>query len=112
MASRVVTQLISDLSGDEIEDGGGETIEFSYRGASYSIDLTTDEAANFDAAMASYLEHATRVGGRRRSSQGSQTTTTTSDAKAIREWAQAHGIDVPARGRIPSSVREQYAAAN
>ena len=52
MAQRVITQLVSDLSGDEIVDGKGETIEFSYRGASYTIDLTEKEAAAFDKAVA------------------------------------------------------------
>lgn len=59
MAQRVITQLISDLSGEDIADGKGETIEFSYRGSSYSIDLTDKEAAGFDKAIAMYLEHAT-----------------------------------------------------
>lgn len=30
------------------------------------------------------------------------------DAKAIRKWAESHGIDVPSRGRLPASVVEQY----
>ncbi len=51
MARRVTTQLVSDLSGNEIKDGEGETIEFSYRGASYRIDLSAREAA-FDKSIA------------------------------------------------------------
>ena len=38
MAQRTQVILISDLSGDEIKDGG-ESISFSYRGADYTIDL-------------------------------------------------------------------------
>ena len=30
---------------------------------------------------------------------------------AIREWAAASGIEVPARGRLPQKVLDQYAAA-
>ena len=30
----------------------------------------------------------------------------------IRAWAHDHGLDVPARGRIPAAVREAYAAAH
>lgn len=113
MASRVVTQLISDLSGTEIEDGGGETVQFAYRGTDYVIDLTTDEAAQFDAAMASWLEHATQQGrGRRPSGGGRSRSAGASDAKAVREWAREQGLDVPARGRIPAEVRAQYGAAN
>ena len=110
MAQRVITQLISDLSGDEIADGKGETIEFAYRGASYSIDVTEKEAAGFDQAIAVYLEHATKAGGRRRSaSAGSKGDVS---AKEVRVWAKAQGIDVPERGRIPGDIVERYKAAN
>jgi hypothetical protein len=104
MAQRVITQLVSDLSGDEIAAGKGESIEFSYRGASYSIDLTDKEAAGFDKAIALYLEHATKTGGRRRSagSKGDYS------AKDVRVWAKGQGIDVPERGRIPGEILEQY----
>jgi Lsr2 len=64
MARSVITQLVSGLSGDEIAAGAGEAIEFSYRGASYSIDLTDKEAAGFDKAIALSLKHATKTGGR------------------------------------------------
>jgi hypothetical protein len=110
MAQRVITQLVSDLSGDEIADGKGETIEFSYRGASYSIDLTDKEASGFDKSIALYLEHATKTGGRRRStSAGSKSDYS---AKDVRVWAKAQGIDVPERGRIPGDIVERYKAAN
>lgn len=111
MASRVITQLISDLSGDEIGEGAGETIEFAYRGTSYTIDLTAKEAAAFDKSIAMYLEHATKSAGGRRSSAATKAAGK-GDAKAIREWAQAQGLDVPSRGRIPAEVRAQYEAAN
>lgn len=110
MASRVVTQLVSDLSGYEIPEGGGESIGFAYRGTSYTIDLTSNEAAEFDAAMKQYLDHGARQG--KTSGASRAVRPNNSDAKAIREWADRNGIDVPARGRIPSSVREQYNAAN
>lgn len=114
MASRVVTQLISDVSGEEITDGDGETVVFAYRGTSYTIDLTTQEAADFDAAMNTWIEHATVQGRGRRngSTTGGTRSTKTSDARAIRDWAREQGLDVPARGRIPAEVRAQYEAAN
>ncbi|MFJ1653513.1 histone-like nucleoid-structuring protein Lsr2 [Streptomyces sp. NPDC088337] len=33
------------------------------------------------------------------------------DAKTVRAWAAENGVDVPARGKIPDSVYEQYQAA-
>lgn len=45
VAQRVNTQLVSDLSGDEIAEGAGRTVEFSVSGMEYSFDLTDKEAA-------------------------------------------------------------------
>jgi hypothetical protein len=101
VASRVVTQLISDLSGDEIPDGKGETIEFAYRGTPYKIDLTNKEAAGFDKALAMYIEHATSVATRR---SAAASRTGRPDAKTVRTWAKANGLSVPDRGRIPADI--------
>jgi hypothetical protein len=109
VAQRVVTQLISDLTGDEITAGKGQNIEFSYRGASYSIDLTDKEAAGFDKAIAMYIDHATKVGGRRRPSASSSKGY---NPKDVREWAKSQGIEVPQRGRIPADVVTQYQRAS
>ncbi|MCR1785881.1 Lsr2 family protein [Nocardioides carbamazepini] len=108
MAQRVVTQLISDLSGEEIKTGKGESIEFAYRGIAYRIDLTNKEAAGFDKAIATYLQQATKTSGRRKVTSASSKNGYV--AKDVRAWAVAHGIDVPGRGRIPAGVLEAYDA--
>lgn len=113
MASRVVTQLISDLSGAEISEGEGEAVDFSYRGTHYTIDLTASEAADFDEAMSLYLQNATRCGrGNSSSASAPRARRGAGDAKAVREWAREQGIDVPQRGRIPAEVRSQYDASH
>lgn len=111
MATRTITQLVSDLSGDDIAEGNGETVDFSYRGVEYSIDLTGKEAAGFDKSIAMYIEHATRVGGRRRSS-GSSSRSNKSDLDAIRTWARENGHKVSDRGRISQAVKDAYEAAH
>jgi len=110
VAQKVQTVLISDLTGDEIKNGG-ESIDFAYKGVSYSIDLTDKEAAGFDKAIGMYLEHAQRTGGRVSRSRGSSSLTRSYDPKAVKAWAAANNIDVPARGRIPGAILEQYRAA-
>lgn len=107
MVQRVSTILISDLTDKECTDGG-ETIEFAYRGVSYSIDLTSKEAQKFDDVMFPYLDSARRLGKRRGSRRPA--TESTVDSKAVRAWAQANGLDVPARGRIPNAVIDQFRA--
>jgi len=112
MASRVLVQLVSDLSGDEIADGDGETIDFGYRGLNYRIDLTSEESAAFDDVMATYLTHATKRAGGRTVKRPPNSNTASGDAKAIRAWAKEQGITVPDRGRIPADVRTKYEASS
>jgi hypothetical protein len=108
MASRIITQLISDLSGKEINDGKGETVDFAYRGSAYTIDVTADEAAAFDETLAPYIERATKKGNARRATRSAAR----SDAKAVRAWAKDRGLAIPDRGRIPADIRAQFEAAH
>jgi hypothetical protein len=40
-----------------------QTVQFSYEGVAYTVDLSEDDARQFDEAMATYLAVARRVGG-------------------------------------------------
>jgi len=107
MAQRVQVVLTDDIDGTE----GVETVGFSYSGIDYELDLSAKNAKKFHDNLQFYADHARRVGGRRRAGGGTKTTRLSSDNATIRAWAKANGIDVPARGRISSSVREQFEAA-
>ena len=120
MAQRTIVQLVSDLSGDEMQAGEGRTVEFSVDGTSYTIDLTDKEAAGFDKALAMYVEHATKTGGgspaagRKRTGSGARSGSGRSkdELANIRAWAQANGHQVSERGRIKQDVLDAYHAAN
>ena len=123
MAQRTIVQLVSDLSGDEMQAGEGRTVEFSVDGTSYTIDLTDKEAAGFDKALAMYVEHATKTSGgstsgRKRSSSGGSSGARSGSGRSkdelanIRAWAQANGHQVSERGRIKQDVLDAYHAAN
>jgi hypothetical protein len=108
MAQRVQVVLTDDIDGSE----GTETVSFSYDGADYELDLSAKNAKKFHDNMQFYADHGRRVGGRARRSTGAgKTTKVSSDNATIRAWARANGIEVPARGRISRSVREQFEAA-
>src|ERR1700712_3892003 len=98
MASVIITRLVSDLSGDEIAEGAGESVDFAYRGVSYSIDLTNKEAEDFDKVIGKFLDNATKKGGRRRTAAVGKGDYS---AKEVRTWAKSRQIAVPDRGRIP-----------
>lgn len=112
MAVKVIRQLVSDLSGEEIANGG-KTVQFSLDNQAYSIDLTDAEATKLKDALKPYIKVATKVtgrGGSRRSAGGSGRSSEELDA--IRQWANANGHEVAARGRIKSTIIEAYDKAN
>ncbi len=111
MAQRVLTLLVSDLSGEEL-GGGGETVTFTYRGVDYEIDVSPDESAEFDQVMAKYVQHGRRVGGRRQTRAGKTPGQGKGELDVIRAWARENGHQVSDRGRISKRVREAYAAAH
>ena len=113
MAQRVNVELIDDLD----ESPAAETVSFALDGVSYEIDLSEANAAKLRDALALYLGHARRTGGRRggsRSGGGSAPAAKTngSNAADIRAWARENGFDVSERGRVSAEVRSAYAAAH
>ena len=109
MAQKVLIQLTDDLDDKPIADGKGGTVTFAVDGTTYEIDLSNKNADTFRGVFQDYIAAGRKVSG----SRGRRSATTKeSDAKAIREWAKANGVDVTPRGRVPASVREQYEAAH
>lgn len=114
MAERIVRQLIDDLDGTEITNGGGERIEFAFRGTAYQIDLTTANAAKLDKALKPYVDAAMKVRSSRarRSSAGGNGSASKKQLSAIREWARKNGHEVSDRGRIKGEVVAAFEAAH
>jgi hypothetical protein len=102
-----------------IDDESGETIEFAVGGVEYVIDLKGKNATEFHRKLDYYIEHATRVGGRKRKPSPAGAATTGTPAKrdpaqtrAIRQWAADEGYEISDRGRIPADIEEAYNAAH
>jgi hypothetical protein len=113
MAQRVNVVLVDDLDGSE----AAETLNFGLDGANYEIDLSAENATKLREALAVYVGHGRRTGGRRKAGgQGSGTSARSGGAAGpaaseIRAWARENGFDVPERGRVSSEVREAFLAA-
>ena len=115
MAERIVRQLIDDIDGSEISDGGGERIEFSLRGVEYQIDLSNTNIAKLDKALKPYVDAAAKVRGssaRRAKSTGAKSASSKEQLSAIREWARKNGHDVADRGRVKAEIVEAFEAAH
>jgi hypothetical protein len=126
MAQRTVIQLTDDLDGNPIPDGKGETIRFGLDRAEYEIDLPNKNAKALRDAFAKYIgaaRHSTATtgsaggtrsagGSRARSSRTSTATSRDYDPKQVRAWAEAQGIEVSARGRVPADLVARFQEAN
>ena len=110
MAQKRTIQLIDDLDGTE----ASETLTFALDGVTYEIDLSEANARAARETFAAYITAGRRTGGRSTTSS-SAARRSRSDRdyvpQAVRAWASSNKIDVPARGRIPATVLEQYRAA-
>ena len=106
------TICVSDLSGKE----GAEPFPFGVDGVEYTIDLTPEEAENARATFAGLVAKGKRVGGRR--SPASRGGALPSRPSLIRKWAvdsgwaDANGVTVSNKGRVPAEMEAAYAAAH
>lgn len=117
MAQKTTVTLVDDLDGGTAD----ETVEFGVDGVSYEIDLSSGNAGKLRDAVAEYVGHARRSGGRRRTSRatgrsagsgGGRASVDREQNAAIRDWARKRGMAVSDRGRIPSDVLEAYHKEN
>lgn len=111
MAQQVTVQLVDDMDGSE----ASETVTFAVDGISYEIDLSEKNAGKFRKALDPFMEKARRTGkvkGRASRVHVAGSSGEPGKAAKVREWAATAGIDVPAKGRVPASVMEQYDAAH
>lgn len=113
----VITNVHCDMCEGEVEATHSD-ITFGYGKKSGELDLCDKHFGPLDEMLSTYLAQARKpsTGGqatlpgmaaRRSSSSGGSR----DEAKRIKEWAAKQGIDVPAMGRIPQQVKEQYRQA-
>ena len=112
MAQEVLVTLTDDLDGSDAD----ETMLFALDGTSYEIDLNAKNAAALRKALDKYVAAARPAsapsGLRRRRSSGRRPARKAAvDPKAVRTWAQEHGIVISSRGRIPGEILSQYRSA-
>lgn len=108
------TELIDDITGVPADT----TIPFSVNGKDYIIDLSDDNAAAFNEALAPYIEHARRAPANKRSNaRKSRSSSAAARAKRektaqIRVWATANGHTIAKRGQLSQDIVAAYEAAH
>ena len=107
MAKRVV--VVSDLSGEE----GAETVTFAWSGTTYSVDLTEEEAQEFENVLKPYLDAAEEV------TTGQPTIpvqNTGPDPSVVRKWALENNVlvdgkPISEKGRVAKPFVELWEKA-
>jgi hypothetical protein len=114
VAQRTVVQLTDDLDGKAIPEGKGETVRFGVDGQDYEIDLGEKNAQALRDVIGKYVAAGRRVGGGSRGgrSRSGSARSRDYDPKAVRAWAEAQGLEVSARGRVPSDLVTKFQEAN
>lgn len=114
----IKTVLIDDFDGTPLS-GNSVSTTFSINGAQYEIDLGPANAQQLKDALAPFVKAGRRVGATSGSTTrsaskrgGGRHSNGANDVTAIRGWAQAQGLKVGDRGRIPAEVLAAYAAAH
>jgi hypothetical protein len=110
MAQKVQVILVDDLDGGEAE----ESVSFALDGVNYEIDLSAENAEALRDALADWVGHARKVGGRsgRGRPAGRSKAGTKADLTDVRAWARDHGFKVSDRGRVSSEVMSAYEGAH
>lgn len=107
MAQITEVRLVDDLDGGK----AAESVAFSIDGKLYEIDLSEKNAAALRGAFAPFVGSARRAGSVpavNRPKASARSGRPREQTAAIREWANANGHEVSARGRIPSTVLAAY----
>lgn len=108
MAQKVQVILVDDVDGGEAD----ETVSFALDGVSYEIDVSVDNAEALREAIAPWLGHARRVGGRAATRRVAKARNGSAPARSsladVRAWARDNGFQVSDRGRVSAEVMEAY----
>lgn len=110
MAQKTVVELVDDLDGGRAD----ETVAFALDGEEFLIDLSHDNATKLRDALAEYVGHARRAGGRKQRSPGfaGRAAQSSFDTQAVREWARSQGEDVAERGRLSQALLTRFQEAH
>lgn len=104
MAQQVQVSWLDDVDGS----AATETVSFELDGRAYEIDLSEGNAARLRALLADFVAAGRRVGGRAAEPSRAARTAGSERTPAIRAWAQAQGLTVPARGRLSGDIVRAY----
>ena len=115
MARKEVTQFYDDLDNTPLGADDVNVVEFAYRGTTYVLDLSEENAQKFADTLDPYIAAGTKVTRSRGRGRAASSAGKSSDAdrnRRIREWGRENGYNVSSRGQISRNIIDAYEAAN
>lgn len=114
MARKEIKSYIvtDDLTGEEIPEDEAVSLQFSYGGQAYEIDLSKRNAQKLGDFIAPYIDKARRVRETQKRRNQVVDFSQARDLDAIRTWARENSYTVSDRGRIAKPVLDAYDAAH
>lgn len=104
MGRRTEVVMTDDLDPEQTAD---ETLRVALDDVTVELDLTSENAARLRETLQPWLAAGRRVRVRRRRAASEERGMN----MAARAWAQAQGIEVSEKGRVPKEVKRQFQAA-
>jgi hypothetical protein len=124
MAKKTVVMRVCDLHRGNVE--AVKTVTMSWNRRTYHLDLCDQHFSEVDSAIGKWTSRprpSTRTTGRSQKATakkratrpakrgGRKRASASNNSAQVREWAQANGLAISSRGRIPGEVRAAYDAA-
>jgi hypothetical protein len=109
---------VDDLDGAVVDEADISTVNFSYKGTDYEIDLKPANAKKLDDVLNKYVAAARKSGRRGGRTAATSTRASTGSGRskdqlaAIREWAIKEGYEVSPRGRIKGEIIDAFDATH
>lgn len=115
MAKQITVTVVDDLDGSP----GARTVDFSFDGKTYQIDLSADHLQGMSDFLNDFIAAARTLPpiapSKRHVKQSTSSARTDEDrerTQAMRMWGRDNNYAVSDRGRIPHAVAEAYEAAH
>ena len=99
----MATMVIDDVTGDPIKDGDAMKMSLGLDGQWYELEVSSETEGRVREWVEDVLQHARKVSAPKAAR--------TYDAAVVRKWAEEQGLEVPARGRLPRTVVDQWREA-
>lgn len=120
MPAFVTTEYVDDLTGVVVDAKNVDTVAFSYRGAEYTLVLTSENGLQFDKDMARYIKAAkkaraqvarapqAKAGSRaQKATMSRETSASTRKTAAPRKTASARKASAPRNTAAPNAEAKQ-----